>query len=660
MSAPFASASAYRAKGWSGTLPLPPGKKSPPPDGFTGYDGRWPTTGEIEAWQSNGHGKGNLGLRLPGAVVGLDIDAYGDKPGGATLAALMRRWGPLPPTWRSTARADDLSGIRLFRVPPDLEWPTEAGPGIEIIRYAHRYMVVWPSVHPEGGTYRWIRPDGTASLSEIPTLDLPDLPAAWLAGLTGHGADGDHVKPGSRAESRERGKQAGPWLASLPKGEPCRYVGRLAADLEAAATRQDGNAYDHTRDTVMAILRAGEIGHPGVLRVLDRGRAAYVQTVAAGRGGAKVAEGEYDRFTAGGVVKLLADPSERAGSGCDCEGFTIVGVTDGPPSIGLIAVTLSDVAPKPVRWLWPGRMPLGKVTILDGDPGLGKSSLMLDMAARGSVGGMTPTGEKLPLFDTIIVTTEDDAEDTLRPRLDRAGADPSRVHLVTDLTLPDDADRLERLIADKRAMLVTLDPIVEYLGEAVKTASDHAVRRALKPLVGVAKRQACAVVGIRHLNKQGGLSAIYRGGGSIGFGGLARSVLAVGRNPDDDDQMVLAGVKINVARRSPSLAYRLVADGPLEPVGIEWLGESEHDAEALIGASRDAVREKTKEEQLAAAMVEIVERNGGQMLARDMYASLEADGFDLSSENQKSRARRLSKLIFKPDGFSGAWMVSAP
>jgi hypothetical protein len=319
---------------------------------------------------------------------------------------------------------------------------------------------------------------------------------------------------------------------------------------------------------------------------------------------------------------------------------------------------LASVKPGRIEWLWPGRIPLGMVTIFDGDPGLGKSTVLLDLAARGSIGGTTPTGEPLPTFDSLVLTSEDDPAITLRPRLDLAGGDPHRVHVLPNLTLPDEAEQLEAHITRLGALLVYLDPIVEYLGEQVKTASDHAVRRALKPLVEIARRQGCAIVAVRHLNKQGGLAAIYRGGGSIGFGGLARSVLAVGRDPDDAERFVLASVKINVARRPASLSYRLVAEGPYDPAKVEWLGESEHSAEALIGVEREEAGERSKVQQLADAMREIVRANHGEMLARDLYSALEADGWDLSSENMKTRAKRKAGIVMvSPAGIGESWKV---
>ena len=199
-----------------------------------------------------------------------------------------------------------------------------------------------------------------------------------------------------------------------------------------------------------------------------------------------------------------------------------------------------------------------------------------------------------------------------------------------------------------------------YLGETVRTASDHHVRRALAPLVDIAQRQGCAIVAIRHLNKQAGSDAVYRGGGSIGFAGLARAVLAVGRDPDDPERFVLAPVKINVARRPTSLAYRLEASGPYEPARVAWDGESDHTAESLIGRDRDVARDKSKVEQLADAMRELVEANGGRMPARDAYNALEAEGWDLTSSDLKNRARNKAGIQTVKGGMDEGWLWRLP
>jgi hypothetical protein len=149
----------------------------------------------------------------------------------------------------------------------------------------------------------------------------------------------------------------------------------------------------------------------------------------------------------------------------------------------LDSLDLSSLRPRRIDWLWPGYVPLRKVTILDGDPGLGKSTLVLDLAARGSIGGVAPSGDRLgDAFTTIYVTAEDDPEDTILPRLLRAGGDPARLRLIVKLNLPADIGRLRRTVLNHHARLVVIDPLVAYLGDGVKTNDDHNVRRALEPL----------------------------------------------------------------------------------------------------------------------------------------------------------------------------------
>src|SRR5215469_4544999 len=178
------AAPSYLDAGWVGPLPLPAGEKSPPPKGFTGEDGVDPNSEQIDIWREK-EGDGNTALRLPDGAVGVDVDAYDAKQGGATLEALETTWGPLPPTWISTSRIDTVSGIRLYRIPPGVKLAGDAGAGIEILQHHHRYAVVWPSINPmTNRRYRWYAPDGSLS-NRVPRVDeLPELPAAWVSGLT--------------------------------------------------------------------------------------------------------------------------------------------------------------------------------------------------------------------------------------------------------------------------------------------------------------------------------------------------------------------------------------------------------------------------------------------------------------------------------------------
>lgn len=159
----------YLAAGWRGVLPLPPSRKLPPPKGLTGYSGVDPGRGQIEEWRRSKR-IGNLCLRLPLGVVGLDVDAYDNRRGAETLRDLEARWGSLPPTWCSSSRDDGVSGIYLYRVPDGLVFVGEIGDNIEIIQHHHRFVIAWPS-------WKWADDQGTTKLRYVwydPTGQLAD------------------------------------------------------------------------------------------------------------------------------------------------------------------------------------------------------------------------------------------------------------------------------------------------------------------------------------------------------------------------------------------------------------------------------------------------------------------------------------------------------
>lgn len=175
----------WRDAGWPGVLPLPAGRKHPPPSGFTGRRAPFPTGEQFTAWFSNGRAA-NLALRVPDYVAGVDVDDYDGKGGGETLTSLEASFGPLPATVISTSRYPDdpVSGIRLYRIPAGSELVGDAGPGIEIVQFHHRYAVVSPSTHPEGRSYRLVDQRTGAVIEEPPRPEeLPELPESWLEGL---------------------------------------------------------------------------------------------------------------------------------------------------------------------------------------------------------------------------------------------------------------------------------------------------------------------------------------------------------------------------------------------------------------------------------------------------------------------------------------------
>jgi hypothetical protein len=278
-------------------------------------------------------------------------------------------------------------------------------------------------------------------------------------------------------------------------------------------------------------------------------------------------------------------PTPRSGNGSDAGG-------NGSPKADLVCI--NDVEPEEVSWLWDRWFPLGKLAILDGDPGLGKSTMMLDIAARVSAGAFMPDDVLGASGSVIIITAEDGIGDTVRPRLFVSGADLKRCHALEGFLeaggglrpfiLPDDVPQLSSLIEHHGVVLVIIDPLVAFLGGETNAHRDADVRRALAPLAKMAEKTGAAVVGIRHLNKMAGGAAIYRGGGSIAFTGASRSVAMIGRDPADSECRVLASVKSNLGPAPSSLHFRLVSKGAVAKV--EWLGACDVTADQLCAGQR--------------------------------------------------------------------------
>ena len=279
------------------------------------------------------------------------------------------------------------------------------------------------------------------------------------------------------------------------------------------------------------------------------------------------------------------EPPEQSGEPCDPE----------PDQDGTKWGTLmSDVQPEQVTWLWQAWIPLGKPTVIDGDPGLGKSTLTLDLAARVTRGLPMPDGTPGVEGGVVLLTAEDSPGDTIRPRLDAAGADPSRVLVLDRIPdgkgerlsiLPNDIPYLRDAIRGMKAKLVIVDPIMAFLAGEVNSHRDQDVRRALAPLAKLAEEEGCAILYVRHLNKGDSANPLHRGGGSIGIIGAVRSGMLVTEDPDNPDRRVLACTKNNLARKPTSLLFDL-SQAPNGSTRIGWIGQSEHTAESLFSEPR--------------------------------------------------------------------------
>ena len=235
-----------------------------------------------------------------------------------------------------------------------------------------------------------------------------------------------------------------------------------------------------------------------------------------------------------------------------------------------------DIAPEPIRWLWRDRIALGKVTIIAGDPGLGKSLVTIAMAAHVSKGQPWPVdGSPCEAGDVIILSAEDDPADTLRPRLDAAGADVSRVSIVKSVrSIPRGGDqpisRMFSLRADLKAMqlaalrlpacrLIIIDPISAYL-DGTDSHNNADVRAVLAPMAEIAAAVGAAFVCVSHFNKGTGSSAMYRTTGSLAFVAAARAAFAVSRDKDNPARRLMLPIKNNLAPESTGgIAYAVVA-----------------------------------------------------------------------------------------------------
>jgi hypothetical protein len=332
-----------------------------------------------------------------------------------------------------------------------------------------------------------------------------------------------------------------------------------------------------------------------------------------------------------------------------------------PPELG---IRLSAVEPERVAWLWPARVPLGKLTILDGDPGLGKSVLTMDLAARLSAGLTMPDGTPCAASGVVVLNAEDGLADTILPRLVAAGGDPERVLALTAVpdgeaerlpSLPNDLGYLRTSVRQMAAKLVIVDPIMAFLGGEVNAHRDQDCRRALHPLAAMAEETGAAVLVIRHLNKLAGGNPLYRGGGSIGIIGAARSGLLVAKDPDNPDRRILASTKCNLAKLPPSLAYDLTPgdDGALR---VGWMGESPQTAESLLAASRDD-EDRDAVQDAVEVLRSILE--GGPVPSEEVKKEARQAGI---AERTLLRAKSILGVRSRKVGFTGkgSWQWSLP
>jgi len=329
---------------------------------------------------------------------------------------------------------------------------------------------------------------------------------------------------------------------------------------------------------------------------------------------------------------------------------------------------LGDVQPQTVQWLWPHRIALGKLTVIMGDPGIGKSLITMDMAARVSVGAAWPDGRAglEHTADVILISAEDDPADTIRPRLDEAGGDPARVHILRGVfeggannaersfTLEDLPVLDKALLAYPSSRLVVIDPVSAYMGSK-NSHSDAEVRGLLAPLAALAATHNVAVVIVMHPNKDIKKAALHRASGSLAFIAQARTAWIVARDPDQPERSFLVPGKSNIGPLGTGLAFSIQqSEGCTHPL-VVWEKDPIHVQADDVLSTEARHRVRPDRDEASEFLVEFLA--DGPRTVAEIRENAEAR---MIKEHTLRRARKGLGIVFGKEGFQGEGTWALP
>lgn len=307
--------------------------------------------------------------------------------------------------------------------------------------------------------------------------------------------------------------------------------------------------------------------------------------------------------------------------------------------IELKIINMADIQSQEIEWLWYPFIPYGKLTIIQGDPGDGKTTLVLNLAAKLSKGiGLDEDMQVSEPMNIIYQTAEDGLADTVKPRLEAADADCGKIMVIDEseksLSMVD--ERLEQAIIQTNARLLILDPIQAYLGGGMDMNRANEARDMTKKLGLLAEKYKCAIILIGHMNKAAGNKVAYRGMGSIDFFAVARSVLLVGRIEGEPDLRAVVQIKNNLAAFGHSKAFRLTE------TGFEWVGDYEITADEVLGGIAPKIN---KLEQAKKMLRELAETSNSVQSSKIFDMAEELNISKRTLENAKKelgiKARRI-------------------
>lgn len=312
--------------------------------------------------------------------------------------------------------------------------------------------------------------------------------------------------------------------------------------------------------------------------------------------------------------------------------------------IELKMIRMSEVQSQEIEWLWYPFIPYGKLTIIQGDPGDGKTTMVLNLAAKLSKGEALDENMKVTEpVNVIYQTAEDGLADTVKPRLELAGADCERIIVIdeSDKSLSMVDERLEEAIVRTGARLLILDPIQAYLGGGMDMNRANEARDMTKKLGALAEKTKCAIILIGHMNKASGNKAAYRGMGSIDFFAVARSVLLVGRVEGEPNIRAVVQIKNNLAAFGHPKAFALSEEG------FQWIGDYEITVDEVLGG----IAPKANKMELAKQMLRELAETHSAVLSNEIFDRADELGISKRTlENAKKelgiRARKINNAWY--------------
>lgn len=540
-----------------GQQPVPANGKTLLARDVTGWNGRDISRADIQYF-SEEHPSANVALRLPSDILGIDVDNYDGKVGAQTIAELEARLGPLPPTISSTSRDDGVSRIRLFRIPTGKRrWKNLQD--VEMIHYGHRYVVVYPSVHPvTGKQYRWYDKDGNL-LDGLPDFSqVAELPEEWLNELD-QGEVGEVVALAS--DEKIEG-----WLSSALNGGTCSSMDWAAGSAVESLRKPEKSRHDTAVSVAGEIVQMMAHGHAGGLEALSKAEAAFVaELTKPGKGRVlrpAEAKAEWKSAVAYCVSQEMVE-HDQPGTADPCT-TTSVG---GTPSAGPVRASKIDPN-KEVPFVegYEGFFPKGLVTLCAGFPKAGKSTMVRTVMAELSARG-----------ERVLLWTAEDPEGLTVQSLINQGADLNNVWIeVGSRPLSKDTlDRLEEFVSKNDIQHFVLDPLSSFPIE--KGTNNETARQPLDRLADMGHQHGLTSYVIHHFNgDRGSGSFMQRIAGNQQIAASVRSAVGFGKatnKPELGFAMVFGFGNYSSVETTPPRGYTIKGE-PGQVAVARWTGYS--------------------------------------------------------------------------------------